>query len=166
MTLKQLNLQPVAIDNAVFAPFGQLISPGEDGAPFGPADAQLVLSEGKPRLYIMRLQDRGLSFGRITRHSRVTQCLAAMGGKEWLIAVAPPIEAADPDLMPDPSTIRAFRIPGDVAIKLHRGTWHAGPYFTEPTIDFLNLELSDTNETDHLNCHLERDFGIRFTFEA
>jgi ureidoglycolate lyase len=166
MTTQQINLRPVAIDNAAFAPFGQLISPGEDGTPFSPADAQLLLGEGKPRLYIMRLHERGLSFNRITRHSKVTQCLAAMGGKQWLIAVAPPIEAGNPALMPDPAAIRAFRIPGDVAIKLHRGTWHAGPYFTEPTIDFLNLELSDTNETDHLNCHLERDFGLRFTFEV
>jgi ureidoglycolate lyase len=166
MTIKQVNLRPIAINNAAFAPFGQLIAPGEDGTPFSSVDAQLVLSEGKPRLYIMRLHERGLSFGRITRHGKVTQCLAAMGGKSWLIAVAPPIEVPDADLMPDPETIRAFRIPGDVAIKLHRGTWHAGPYFTEPTIDFLNLELSDTNENDHLNCHLERDFGVRFSFEA
>jgi ureidoglycolate lyase len=164
MTVKQLNLQPITIDGDNFAPFGQLISPGEDGTPFGPTDAQLLLSEGKPRLYIMRLHGRGLSFNRITRHSRVTQCLAAMGGKEWLIAVAPPNEASDAALTPDPAAIRAFRIPGNVAIKLHRGTWHAGPYFTEPSIDFLNLELSDTNETDHLNCHLERDFGLRFIF--
>ena len=51
------------------APFGQVIAPGEDGAPFGPNDAQLVLSNGTTRLYIMRLSARGLAFDRITRLS-------------------------------------------------------------------------------------------------
>ena len=156
-------LHPAPIDAAGFAPFGQVIEPGEDGTRFGPADAQLDLAGGTPRLYIMRLLTRGLAFERITRHRRVTQCLAAMGGKEWLLAVAPP---GEPDAMPGPGDIRAFRIPGSVAVKLHAGTWHAGPYFTEPSIDFLNLELADTNETDHQSCHLLRDHGVGFRFEA
>lgn len=156
-------LQPTAVDAQSFAPFGQLISPGDDGTPFGPEDAALDLSEGTPRLYIMRLKTRGLSFDRITRHAKVTQCLAAMGGKEWFVAVAPP---GAPGSALDPASIRAFRVPGTVAIKLHRGAWHAGPYFSEPTIDFLNLELADTNEVDHENCHLLRDHGVSFRFEA
>ena len=48
----------------------------------------------------------------------------------------------------------------------HRGTWHAGPFFTAPEMDFLNLELSDTNEADHVNCHLARDHGVSFRFEV
>jgi ureidoglycolate lyase len=163
---KEIALKPAPINAAGFAPFGQVIAPAEDGNPFGPNDAQLVLTNGTPRLYIMRLHERGLRAERITRHCRVTQCLAAMGGKAWLIAVAPPVAPDDLAAMPDPATIRAFRIPGTLAIKLHRGTWHAGPFFTEPTIDFLNLELSDTNETDHVNCYLARDLGITLRFEV
>ena len=68
--------------------------------------------------------------------------------------------------MPDPAGIKAFRISGPVGIKLHRGTWHAGPFFTAPEMDFLNLELSDTNEADHVNCHLARDHGVSFRFEV
>jgi ureidoglycolate hydrolase len=162
---KETVLHPIALDAAAFAPFGQVIMPSED-APFGPKDAQLDLSQGTPRLSIMKLYERGLSFDKITRHGKVTQCLAAMGGKDWLVAVAPPIVSDDRTLMPDPAAIRAFRIPGTVAVKLHRGTWHAGPYFTQPTVDFLNLELSDTNEVDHVVCYLARDFGISFKFEV
>lgn len=154
----ELVLRAALINSVAFAPFGQIVAPGEDGTPFGRDDAQLDLSNGTPRLYIMRLHARGLGFTRITRHNQVTQCLAAMGGKEWLLAVAPP------GRMPDPQSIQGFRIPGTVAIKLHRGTWHAGPYFTEPVIDFLNLELADTNEIDHENCHLLRDLGVSFRF--
>jgi ureidoglycolate lyase len=165
MTAK-IALKPVPIDGVNFALFGQVIAPSEDGTPFGPDDAQLLLTNGTPRLYIMRLQGRALRFERITRHVRVTQCLAALNGKEWLLAVAPPIAADDPAAKPDPATIKAFRIPGGLAIKLHRGTWHAGPYFIGASADFLNLELADTNDIDHDNCNLASDLGISFSFEA
>jgi ureidoglycolate lyase len=49
-------------------------------------------------------------------------------------------------------------------VKLHRGTWHAGPFFEDAEIDFLNLELSDTNETDHQNSHLTERFGFALRF--
>ena len=74
----EIPLHPIPIDAESFALLGQVIAPGEDGALFGPDDAQLVLSNGTPRLYIMR-RSRGLAFDRITRHVRVTQCLAADG---------------------------------------------------------------------------------------
>jgi ureidoglycolate hydrolase len=64
---------------------------------------------------------------------------------------------AGPAAMPDPDSIRALRIAGALGIKLHRGTWHAGPFFTAPTINFISLELSDTNEVDHANYYLAHD---------
>ena len=46
-----------------------------------------------------------------------------------------------------------FRIPHGVFVKLHQGTWHAGPLFDEAEyMDFYNLELADTNVADH-NTH-------------
>jgi len=98
---REITLHPILIDADTFAPFGQVIAPGADGAPFGPGDAQLVLSNGTPRLYIMRLSARGLAFDRITRHVRVTQCLAAMGERAWLLAVAPPLAPEDLPAKPD-----------------------------------------------------------------
>lgn len=32
------------------APYGTLIEPGEDGAPFGAGDAEFDLAQGRPRL--------------------------------------------------------------------------------------------------------------------
>ncbi|MGF1494984.1 MAG: ureidoglycolate lyase [Microcoleaceae cyanobacterium] len=132
-----------------FQPYGQVITASEDGKPFDQTDAQLNLSQGIPRFYIMRLMGKGRKFSRITRHVRCTQCLGSLGGKTWLIAVAPPSEANQPDL----SRLAAFQVPGNCFIKLHVGTWHAGPYFDtelkDELIDFYNLELSDTNVTDH-----------------
>ena len=52
--------------------------------------------------------------------------------------------------------IHAFRIPPGTFIKLHRGTWHAGPLWTgaDATRTFYNLELSDTNVVDHHTVRL------------
>ena len=141
-----------------FQPFGQVVFPSEDGALFGPGDAQLDLSQGIPRFYIMHLDHKGRHFSHITRHQACTQCLGSLNGEEWLMAVAPP----GPESEPDPSTIKAFRIPGNCFIKLHVGTWHAGPYFDQAAIDFYNLELSNTNVVDHYTCDLSVTFGLSF----
>jgi ureidoglycolate lyase len=112
----------------------------------------------------MRLPPRGLVIRQITRHHNVTQCLAAMGGKSWLLAVGPPKGLDDPAAEPALEDIAAFVVPGTVALKLHRGTWHAGPYFEHEEISFLNLELSDTNENDHQSCRLVERFGFALRF--
>ena len=144
---QRLAAQPLSA--RAFAPYGDVIEPAEDGALFGPADATLELQLGTPRLYIMRLHDRVPSFHRITRHRAVTQCLASVGGASWLLAVCPPDGVELADAMPDVGRLAAFVIPGNVAVKLHRGTWHAGPYFDGSEHSFFNLELADTNEVDH-----------------
>lgn len=160
--IRPIDVQP--LEPATFEPFGQVISASEDGVPFGHEDARLELSKGTPRFYIMRLHGKGMRFRQITRHRDVTQCLASVGGLSWLIAVAPPFHLDDPEAQPKPDDIRAFEVPGTVAIKLHRGTWHAGPFFAEPEMSFFNLELADTNLVDHHNCHLDRRYGTVFEF--
>ncbi|MEO0825256.1 MAG: ureidoglycolate lyase [Cyanobacteria bacterium J06635_15] len=155
-TQKQLLAQPISTDN--FAPFGQVIFPNSDGKAFDTNDAQLDLSQGTPRFYIMQLQRMGRSFHKITRHQRCTQCLGAMAGQSWLMAVAPP--GADP--CPQVDAIQAFTIPGNCFIKLAVGTWHAGPLFEQDQIDFFNLELSDTNITDHDTCNLRQTYGLDY----
>jgi len=162
--IRDLPARPITRE--AFAPFGDLIPPTQDGLPFGPQDAALDLTRGRPRLYIMRLPHRGLVFRHITRHRNVTQCLAALEGKTWMMAVAPPKGLDDPRAEPDLADIAAFVIPGTVAVKLHRGTWHAGPFFEDDEISFLNLELSDTNEVDHHSSHLDQRFGCALRFRT
>ncbi len=155
-TVQKLKVEPVTV--AGFAPFGQLIRPAADGKGFDQDDAQLVLTAGTPRFYLMTLERRGRQFDRITRHQRCTQCLGSLQGQPWLIGVAPPGASASPD----PSQIRGFQIPGDCFIKLAVGTWHAGPYFDAAAVTFYNLELSDTNQVDHHTCNLRSQFGLAF----
>lgn len=150
-------LTPQLLTPEAFQPFGQVIMATEDGKVFDEKDAQLVLDRGIPRFYIMRLPARGLSFTRITYHAQCTQCLGSLQGQSWFIAVAPP----SPQL--DVEQITAFQIPGDRFIKLEVGTWHAGPLFQrQPFIDFYNLELSDTNITDHTSLDLIKAFNMKF----
>lgn len=145
------------ISPEAFQPFGQLIQASPDGKAFDHEDAQLDLSQGTPRFYIMRLPRRGTLFSRITRHRQCTQCLGSLNGKPWLITVAPPTLQDQPAVQ----DLKAFKIPGDCFIKLKVGTWHAGPYFdNEDFIDFYNLELSDTNIVDH-DTHDFAVAGIR-----
>lgn len=90
------------------------------------------------------------------------QALASASGEEWLLAVAPPSEAAEPD----PAMIRVFRIPRGVGVLLARGTWHACPYFEPAAMNFFNLELDDTNLVDHETCDLASRFGLAFTLQT
>lgn len=140
----------------IFQSYGQVIYAVEDGKPYDQTDAQLVLSCGIPRFYLMRLFKPGRQFHKLTRHVECTQCLGSLAGKSWLIAVAPP---GYPISL---KSIVAFQIPGDCFIKLHQGTWHAGPYFEEDWIDFYNLELSNTNITDHDTYNFKTKANVAF----
>ncbi len=152
--LRDLPAEPIS--DAAFLPFGRLISATPDGTPAGEIDRALDLRHGTPRFYIMALTHRGYRVDAITRHRHVTQVLAAVGGRPWMVAVAPPAE------VPALAQLRGFSIPGDVAVLLHAGTWHAGPYFADAEMKFFNLEAEDTNVVDHDTCLLSHQYGCAF----
>ena len=154
------------ITAAGFAPFGCLITPLADGSRAGAIDASLDLAGGKPRFFIMDLDYRGMEFARITRHRAVTQVLASAAARPWLLGVAPPHGPHGPRAEPLLEDIAAFAIPGGVAVLLYRGTWHAGPFFHDPSMAFFNLELEDTNEADHQSCDLAARYGVTLRFAA
>jgi ureidoglycolate hydrolase len=151
-TIPAQNLEPAA-----FRPYGEVIRARAgalnqfDSIPYDPetsaTEAKLALCAGQPRLWIMHLRNRGLVFTKLARHLRVSQCLGAMHGREWFIAVAAPQGFAD-DVRPALEDVAVFRVPGDCVIKLHVATWHAGPHFTEEECMFFNLENMDTNKRD------------------
>ena len=137
---------------AAFEPFGDIIEPRRTGEQFdrsnpyvpgaGHGHVPLVITNGEPVLRIMHQRLRGLRFGKMARHMRVSQCLGAIGGKDWYLGVAAPGDTVALD------RVAAFHIPGDRIVKLHVGTWHAGPHFTHDEAMFLNLENADTNSRD------------------
>ncbi|MGB3298573.1 MAG: ureidoglycolate lyase [Phormidesmis sp.] len=151
-------IQAVPITAEAFCQFGQVIEPQSDEVPFNAQAAQLQLQNGIPRFYIMQLHHRGRRFHTITRHTACTQCLGSLGEREWFLAVAPPTQSFKPKL----EDIRVFKIPGSCFVKLEVGTWHAGPYFDDETVNFYNLELSNTNVVDHTTCNLLQTYGVTF----
>jgi ureidoglycolate hydrolase len=156
-TVQQLKSQLITPQN--FQAYGQVIYASEDGKNFDQEDAQLDLQNGIPRFYIMRLQEKGRKFHKITRHVKCTQCLGSLDGKDWLMAVCPPNNDINEPVL---SEIAAFRIPGNCFIKLNVGTWHAGPYFDHGFVDFYNLELSDTNVVDHFTHDFVKSHNLAF----
>ncbi|XP_020100945.1 uncharacterized protein LOC109718889 [Ananas comosus] len=179
---KIVSLKAVDATASSFADFGQVVSASPDGE-FGPRDAQLDLSRGIPRFYIMNLRDRKLRFSTITHHASVTQCLGSVGGGEWYLGVAKPsivdpinVENEDENGLvksscghyykpPHPDEVRVFRVAGPKFLKLNAGTWHAGPLFKLTEMDFYNLELSNTNAVDHTTHNFRKEDGVVFLIE-
>ena len=131
-----------------FERFGTAILPVDDMTPAGPAEASLQFDGDNLRYYLMRLQCRPPVVGSMTRHLHATQCLGSADAQPWWLAVAEPTRSAE-EL--DHTTVQLVKVEAGEALKLHQGTWHAGPFFQTPTALFFNLELSDTNQKDH-NC--------------
>ncbi|KAI4352895.1 hypothetical protein L6164_007102 [Bauhinia variegata] len=142
-----LKLKPIDATPSSFKEFGQVVEASPDGEEFGPQDAQLDLSRGIPRFYIMHLEDRPLNFSTITHHASVTQCLGSIGGHVWYLGVAKPsivdsnetkdetgeklVQSPCGHLFVPPAIedVKVFKISGSKFLKLNRGTWHAGPLF-------------------------------------
>jgi ureidoglycolate hydrolase len=145
----QHSVRVLELSPAAFAPYGDVIRPKLRGGQFDRGyeadDPKLTVTNGEPMLRIMHLRLRGLVFTKIARHRRVTQCLGALQGKDWFLAVAPPDTSKAAPRLED---IVGFHIPGDQIIKLHLATWHAGPHFVHEDAMFLNLENRDTNSAD------------------
>ncbi|MEJ0069717.1 MAG: ureidoglycolate lyase [Pseudomonadota bacterium] len=152
--LHKIPLRPLTPD--AFAPYGQVVATRRVfGQGVGvhkdprtdPEEAQLVLTDGQPRIWIMHTGKVGVRFSKIARHRRTTQCLGSIDGTDWLVGVAPPSDLSDSG-RPALDDIVGFRVPAGAIIKLHCATWHAGPHHLLDEARFINLELMDTNQAD------------------
>ena len=149
----QRSIRAQDLTDEAFAPYGDIIKPRISGEQFDRAysydpskentHVKLIMTNGEPTLRIMHQRLRGLTFSKMARHRRVSQCLGSLQGR--FMAVAAP---TNNDSQPRLEDIAAFLIPGDRIIKLHVGTWHAGPHFRHEECLFLNLENEDTNTRD------------------
>ena len=67
----------------------------------------------------------------LERHHNITQTFIPLGGDPIVVAVAP-ADAPIVNGLPDLDEVRAFIVPGTMAVNLHLGTWHEVPF---PTVD-------------------------------
>jgi ureidoglycolate lyase len=73
----------------------------------------------------------------LERHMQITQAFIPLNSDGFVMIVAAPDCAEDANNLPLPSKTHAFHIPGDIAVQLHRGTWHENPFPTRDGQVFL-----------------------------
>lgn len=151
-------LHPVRPDDSRFGRCGTHLRAQDDPARFGSGDAELHFDGAdQPRFYVMRVKRRPAVVAAMTCHHRVSQCLCSADAQPFWMVVAPPGAS-----IPEPELMLVKLLPGE-GVKLHPGTWHAGPFFTNATALFINLELRTTNENDHNASRLDRPMQLELT---
>ena len=137
-TLKAEPLTPEA-----FAPFGVVLSPaGRERLPVNTYGDKLNLfrepfeSDQPIEWFIVQGHRRDMSALFLERHMLLTQAFIPMNGDAFVTVVAPP-GCAEEGGLPRLDETRAFVVPGNMAIQLHRGTWHENPFPTRDDQFFL-----------------------------
>ena len=155
-------LTVLSLDQCDFTRFGTAILPVDDMTPHSSCDAELKFNGDNLRYYVMRLHRRAAVLGSMTRHIQATQCLGSADAQPWWLAVA---TAKLQSEQLDHSTVQLVKVEPGEAVKLHQGTWHAGPFFLATTALFFNLELSDTNLADHNSQPLNQKLKLQLSYE-
>ena len=155
-------LTALSLHQCDFTRFGTAILPIDDMTPHSSCDAELKFNGDNLRYYVMRLHRRAAVLGSMTRHIQATQCLGSADAQPWWLAVA---TAKLQSEQLDHSTVQLVKVQPGEAVKLHQGTWHAGPFFLATTALFFNLELSDTNLVDHNSQPLNQKLKLQLSYE-
>ena len=145
--LERHELRLEAATPQALAPFGWMLAsrpdipgralnfyPGELRAP-----AQF-LSDDQTDLTIVRLQARPFEIVYVERHFKHTQAFVPVGGKPFLLVMAPP----GADELPALDTLRAFRFDGTAGFCMRIGCWHEFPFALEDDTDMLVILRKET----------------------
>ena len=133
-------------DPAALAPYGRLLTHDELTANIAPFyDGAVVTSrpvayecEGPTELSLARVQPRAPRVRFLERHFRHTQSFLPLGGKPFVLVMAPPSPA------PELAALRAFRFDGSAGFALHLETWHEFPFALVPDTDVVVVLSSQT----------------------
>lgn len=130
-TTRRLPFETVTAEN--FAPFGQVLTDaGRTRLPINTYGSSLDLyregfqSDQPTEWFIVRGKNRGTQVLFLERHQQLTQTFIPVGGNGFHTIVAPP-NCREENGFPALSELRAFYVPGDSAIQIHRATWHENP---------------------------------------
>lgn len=138
-----------AATNANTAPFGVILGPGADSPVITSAFYGPALSMKKPATFVAdatleitvaTLRRRPLAASWMERHFLHTQTFIPLGGRPFLLILAPPNDAALPDL----DQARALLFDGGAGFCMHLGTWHEFPLALVDETSLLILIRRDT----------------------
>jgi ureidoglycolate lyase len=142
----RLTLEPIT--EAAFAPFGQLLRSPQPGGPRLDLieELQNLRPSALPRLSLATVTPKSLPLTAVEmeRHVHSSQAFVPIDCDSYLVLVA----AHGADDLPDPLTLRAFRVPGDVGINYAANTWHHPLSALEREARFVVLTFIDGTETD------------------
>jgi len=130
-TTRKLAFETVSAEN--FAPFGVVLTDtGRARLPVNTYGDKLDLyregfeSDQPTEWFIATFKNRGTGVLFLERHQQLTQTFIPVGGKGFYTVVARP-GAREENGFPALDELRAFWVPGDSAIQIHRATWHENP---------------------------------------
>jgi len=120
-----------------FTPFGRIIAPGTlesmgGGRAYSSAIEGFVgpvlESDHEPvEILLSRSRVREYRVHYFERHLGLTQTYVPLNGHPFIWVLAPP-DAREENGVPAFDEVRAFVLPGDAAVMMHRGTWHEAPF--------------------------------------
>ncbi|MFN8829362.1 MAG: ureidoglycolate lyase [Labrys sp. (in: a-proteobacteria)] len=127
-----LPVEPLTAE--AFAPFGVVLSPrGRERLPINTYGDRLNLfregfeTDQPIEWFIVEGHRRPMQALFLERHRQLTQAFIPMNGDGFVTIVARP-DAQEHYGMIALAEMRAFHVPGDAAIQIHRGTWHENPF--------------------------------------
>lgn len=131
---RRLKVQVATRENT--APFGQILGYDSSIAPM-PIDfyggtvkvRRMVdfISDDQTEMPLVTVDRRPLEVRWMERHFKHTQTFIPLGGKSFIVAMAPPNQRELPDL----DRVQAFRFDGQSGFTLRIGTWHEFPFVIE-----------------------------------
>jgi ureidoglycolate lyase len=143
---RTLTLEPIT--DEAFAPFGQLLrSPLPGGPRLELIDGlQNLRSSARPRLSLATVTPKSLPLTAVEMERLVhsAQAFVPVDCDSYLVLVA---EHGAND-RPDPATLRAFRVPGDVGINYAADIWHHPLSALARDARFVVLTFIDGTDTD------------------
>jgi len=104
-------------------------------------DIDGFVSDADTTLTVARLTPRPPEIRFLERHFKHTQAFIPLGGKPYIVVMAPPT----PDGLPDPKAVKAYRFSGGTGFLMHIGTWHEFPFALESDTDLIVLLRHETN---------------------
>jgi ureidoglycolate lyase len=122
-----------------FAPFGEVLTlEGQERLPidlygdridvYRPA---LIHADTPIEWLLVYLRLREFRIHFLERHEELAQAFVPLAAHPFISVVAAP-DAREEDGVPAFDEVRAFIVPGDRGIQIHRGTWHEPPF---PLVD-------------------------------
>ncbi len=147
--MERRTLQAKPATPSAVTPFGTLLSPTADApvirSPFYGESVAIrkpgrFVGDSTLEISVATLERRPLRVSWMERHFLHTQTFLPLGGRPFLMVLAPPGEAEMPDL----GAARALIFDGSAGFMLHLGTWHEFPFALLGTTSLCILIRHDT----------------------